>query len=1329
MKTTELLVYLRELDVRLWLDGDSLRYSAPDGVFVPALRAQVAEHKAEIITLLRNAQASSHSLPEPSLAPVSRENAPFPLSFEQQGLWMFDQLEPGNPSYNLLAAFRLQGFLSVAALKQSLWEIVRRHEVLRTTFILVDGAPAQVIAATPSLSLPIIDLQGLPISIRESNVEQLATQEALQPFNLAQGPLLRIRLLRFDQATHILLLIMHHIVSDGWSMGIFAQELSALYSAFRIGRPSPLADLPIQYVDYAVWQRQRLREIVLEEQLAYWKRQLAGIPSLLKLPTDHPRPTQQSFRGASQSFVISHSLSEELGVLSQRAGLTLFMTLLAAFQVLLQRYSGQEDIVVGSPVANRSRREVERLIGFFVNTVVFRTNLSGDPSFEEVLERVRKVCMEAYTHQDLPFEKLVEDLQPERNLSFNPLFQVMFTMQNTHEEELYLPDLKVSSLEIEQKTSMFDLSLFLEVTESGIDGVLEYATDLFNADTITRMIGHFQMLLANAVKDPKQRISALSFLMPAEEHQILIAWNATQASYEQDRCLHEFVEQQVARTPDAVAIVCQEACLTYEELNRRANQLAYHLQALGVGPEVLVGICMERSLELLVGLLAIVKAGGAYVPLDPSYPAERLAFMIEDSQVTVLLTQEHLRAHLASSSATVLCVDTEWRQIATWPSLDLSSKVSPANVAYMIYTSGSTGKPKGVMIHHASVANFFAAMDDQLGCEDPGTWLAVTSTSFDISVLELFWTLARGFKVVLQAEERLQLSFSPEMPPGKELNRKMEFSLFYFADANSEFGTNRYNLLLEGAKFADQHGFAAVWTPERHFHPFGGLYPNPSVTSAAIAAVTKRIQIRAGSVVLPLHNPLRVAEEWSVVDNISDGRVGISFASGWHVDDFAFAPENYTRRKEVMFANIETIRKLWRGEAISCRNGAGDEINVKIQPKPVQSQLPIWVTAAGSPETFKMAGEIGANVLTHLLGQSIEELAEKIALYRRIWREHGHGPGNGHVTLMLHTFVGRDSNFVREKVRKPFSDYLRSSLDLMRNLARDIGLHISSPELTEVYIETLVAYGFDRYFETSGLFGTPETCIEIVNRLKAIQVDEIGCLIDFGVDFDSVFSSLQYLYKLKQQCERQTEMVLQDDSLDAQILKYNVSHVQCTPSLARVLATSSKSSNALQILKKLLLGGEALPPALVETLRQEMPGELHNMYGPTETTIWSTTSALGNSGDKVSIGRPIRNTQVYILDSHYQPVPIGVPGELFIAGSGVARGYLHSPELTAEKFVPAPFSRTPGERMYRTGDLARYLPDGTIDFLGRRDHQVKLRGFRIELREIESTLELHPTVR
>ncbi len=912
---------------------------------------------------IEEARRGARGLTAPPLVPASRD-AQLPLSFSQQRMWLLDQLEPGSPTYHISHALRLSGTLEVEALKRSLKEIVSRHEALRTTFAAVDGEPVQVISPAMDTKLPVEDLSGLPQAEREAEAKRLALEEKRRPFDLERGPLFRARLLRPGEEEHVLLISMHHVVSDGWSMGVFWRELGALYGAFSIGGPSPLPELPIQYADYALWQRQWLRGEALDGQLGYWKEQLAELPTL-ELPTDHPRPAVQTHRGARRSLALPESLTQALKELSRQEGTTLFMVLLGALQVLLSRYSGQEDIAIGTPIAGRTRAETEGLIGFFVNTLVMRTDLSGDPSFRQVLSRVREVALEAYDHQDLPFEKLVEELQPERDLSRVPLSQVFFALQNMPQEDLKLPNLALEQQKVESGTVKFDLSFFMVEEEQGLKGRLVYNAGLFDDATIERMLGHLQTLLKGIVEDPDQHLSELPLLSEAERHQLLFERNDTATEYPRDRCVHELFEEQVERTPDAAAVVFEEHQLTYRELNRRANQLAHHLRALGVGPETLVGICLERGIDLVVALLATLKAGGAYVPLDPFYPLERLAFMLEDTDAPVLVTQGHMRERLPTFRGELVCLDEEREEITRCPDGHPQSRTTPDNLAYVIYTSGSTGRPKGVMVEHRNLTSVRSAFQQNYPSRCL-TWLSTASFSFDVFSGDVLRSVCSGGRLV--------------------------------------------------------------------------LCPTYLLTS----------------------------------------------------------------------------------------------------PK---------------------------------------------ELFRLIAREH----------------------------------------------------------------------------------------------------------------------------------------------IDA---------LECTPSvLAELVQHLNGTGESLERLAYLIAGADAWQVSDFVAARTTCgPGvRIFNTYGVTEAAIDSTffegdVESIG-SGPQVPIGRPIANTEVYVLDDHRNPVPIGVPGELYIGGAGVARGYLNRPELTAERFVPHPFSDRPGARLYHSGDLVRYRPDGNLEFLERMDEQVKIRGFRIELGEVEATLAEHPAVR
>jgi natural product biosynthesis luciferase-like monooxygenase protein len=875
----------------------------------------------------------------------------------------------------------------------------------------------------------------------------------------------------------------------------------------------------------------------------------------------------------------------------------------------------------------------------------------------------------------------------------------------------------------------------LEISEESGAARCVYDAARIPADLARSLEGGFTAFLAGLFAHPAVPIAEHAVVDARDSELQLTAWNRGARPDRRQACVHELFKEQARRTPDRVALVCDGHSLTYAELDRRSDLLAAELRLLGLKRGQLVGICVERSIEMVVAMLGTLVAGGAYVPLDPTFPPERIAFMVEDARLSAIVTQTALAGSLQACGVRLLLVDATSTSTATTP-LPASAEASrPEDLAYVIYTSGSTGRPKGVLVEHRNVASFFAAMDGHVAHEPPGVWLAVTSLSFDISVLELLWTLTRGFKVVLHSgRDRTHT-------PNDSSPRAIDFSLFFFSSDEGDERGEGYRLLLEGAKFADEHGFRAVWTPERHFHAFGGLYPNPAVTGAALAALTQRVEIRAGSVVLPLHHPIRVAEEWSLVDNLSRGRVGISFASGWHPNDFVLAPQNLRNAKEVMFRDIEIVRRLWRGETVAFLGADGAAVDVRTRPRPVQRELPVWVTSAGNAETFAQAGRIGANLLTHLLGQSIEQLAPKIEEYRTARAEAGFDPATGVVSLMLHTFVGDDEAVVKQRLREPLERYLASSLSLLKDHLWSFpafrrpqdGAEGGRDSLDDLSVEdraALLAHARERYYESYGLFGTTDRCRETVERLRGIGVDEIACLIDFGVPVDDVLASLPILDLVRRRAQdrRSAGADAAEIPVSELIRNERVTHLQCTPSMARILCSDPATALALRSVKHLFVGGEALPADFAAELAAAS-GAVTNLYGPTETTIWSSAHRIGaaswqeHQAGTAPIGRPLGNTRFYVLDLGLQPVPVGVAGELVIGGDGVARGYLRRPELDAQRFAPDPFSGAPGARMYRTGDLVRYRRDGVLEFLGRTDQQIKVRGHRIEPGEIESLLE------
>jgi natural product biosynthesis luciferase-like monooxygenase protein len=836
----------------------------------------------------------------------------------------------------------------------------------------------------------------------------------------------------------------------------------------------------------------------------------------------------------------------------------------------------------------------------------------------------------------------------------------------------------------------------------------------------------FEAMLASADSAPERPLGQLSLLDEAEYHRVIQSWNAETGEISPVAGVHHMIAEQARLTPNRTAVTARGRSLTYAELDRQANRLARYLNGLGVGPDVLVGLNVERSIEMAVCVLAIHKAGGAYVPLDPAYPRDRLAHMISDSGMPVIVTQSKLVDDLPQTEARLICIDQLEAELSGVSTDFFDGGATSENLVYVIYTSGSTGLPKGVMIEHRNLVNFFAGMDRRLDPE--GVWLAVTSLSFDISVLEVCWPLTKGYHVVIATEREVRGDVI-----SRDAVKAPDFSLFYFASSDGTSTADQYRLLMDGARFADENGFEAIWTPERHFHSFGGPYPSASVISAALAVQTSRLKIRAGSVVATLHHPARIAEEWALVDNLSKGRVGIAFASGWQPNDFVLNPANFADRSGSLKRCMEDVRALWRGEPRKFAGPLGD-VELLTYPRPIQPELPVWITSAGNVQTFEEAGRSGANVLTHLLGQNIQEVAQKVAAYRSAWAAAGHA-GDGHVTLMLHSFVGENPEEVRSIVRGPLIEYLRTATSLLKQYAwsfptfkRPEGAESSDDlelsGLTPEEEEALLEQAFERYFETSGLFGTPEDCLPLIRRLREIGVNEIGCLIDFGIATDTVLASLPALNRLRQLST--AEAAEAENSLPELMAQHDVTHLQCTPSLLNVLASDNLARPQLAGLKRLMIGGEAFPPHLARDMISLVEGTVMNMYGPTETTIWSTTHSLGAGDDVPPLGHPLANQQVYILDRRMQPVRPGTPGELIIAGDGVVRGYLNRPELTADRFIADPLHAE--GRAYRTGDLARHRQDGTLEFMGRLDHQVKVRGYRIELGEIEARLTDHPDV-
>ncbi len=1185
-------------------------------------------------------------------------------------------------------------------LQRCLDQLLQGHPALRTAFVMSEG---EYVAEVQPVS-------GWPLQQHQVTAEQLAAEQSRVmgwQFDLSQAPLCRADVLSLSDTEHRLILNLHHVIADGWSHQLLWQQLWQLY------RGESVVFGACHYGHFVGWQREWLNSSNYQQQKQFWLNNLSGATQRIDLPLDKPRPAQPDYRGAVCLFQLEPQLTAQLVQYAGRQQSSLFLVGLAALFYTLHKYAGQNDISIGTPMANRRERDWESVVGFFANVLTLRQQLDPQQSLATLNQQVRDQVLDSFEYQDFPFEQVVEHLQPERSLSYSPLFQVMFIFEQGT-QAVQVDGLELEPCIADTGVAKFDLTLTLKRQGDQISAGIEYSSALFDAGTMDRFSRHYVNVLRQLVRDDQIPLAQLSLLDEAERQQVLYDFNQTALAYEPQLPCYSQIVRQAAQRPLQLALTDGPAQWNYQQLLEQSSAMAAALQQQGIGRGDRVGIYLDRSCLLVAAMLAVWQSGAAYVPVDIHFPAQRQLMIAQDAGLTLLLTSQALAEQAAALGSTLLLADGVLPAAAAYQQV----QTEPDDLAYLIFTSGSTGRPKGVKVSHRNVQNFFAGLDQQVGASLPAVpvFRALTSISFDISVLELFWTLSRGFSVILekdhfsalaeQGQQARQLqSFHPKLS-------QLQFSLFYFA-SDEDASRDKYYLLREGATFADQHGFTAVWIPERHFHPFGGQFPNPVVAAAAVAATTKNIEIRSGSVVLPLHNPIRVAEEWSMVDNLSQGRVGLSIASGWHFNDFVLMPEHFEQRHDIMKQSIAQLKQLWAGQTISATDGKGNPAQVRVYPSPIRQELPIWITAAANPETFRYAGEIGANVLTHLLGQSLAELKEKIAIYRQARQQAGFDPATGNVTLMLHTYLHQDFDTAMQRIEKPFKDYLRTSINLLLPVAREQGLDAAEE------LELVVEAGFQRYAKSSALFGTPASCLPLMNQLATIDVDEIGCLIDFGVEPALVVESFAQLDQLRRRVQ---QGLAEQPALTGAV----ASHIQCTPSYAQLMLESAAMRQSLQHIQGFFVGGEALSSKLATQIQANIAGQLYNMYGPTETTVWSAIAQV--QGDDVRLGLPMANTRFYVLDEYQQPVPVGIKGELYIAGDGVTAGYWQRDDLTAQAFFPDPFSHQAGERMYRTGDMVRQHADGRCQYLHRRDNQVKVRGFRVELDEIRQLLEQQPQV-
>ena len=1185
---------------------------------------------------------------------------------------------------------RLAETIEPAAFAQAASALTARHEALRTRFVVEDAQPTAEVLAAHHPVVHVEDWRGRPAERIDADVESFLENDGVAGFVLGAVSPSRFALLVHDRGT-VVVWTVAHALCDGRSFVPALRELFAHYDHAR-GGAAPMVESAPPFSQHAMAPPSC--DAATAE--AFWTRRLDGLAAATPLPVD-PRPLVGRGAGRIESR-IDRTIAEELRRRCTANGVDAIDAYHAALALLLGRHAVTDDVTFGAVLAGRGTKSADAAtIGCFLQTVPLRVAIDRAATVDTWLTNVRTRRSELRPHAAPLY-----DIQRWSPLGAGrPLTEALLVCDRRSlqaEWEATARTRRDARWTLYERTG-HPLSLSVYDDASPLLR-LTFDRERFTAATAAELLARFSTIVAAiATSTTTSTVRELSWLPADERERLRTARHGPRISIPTGGVHREILARARAES-DAIAVFDGESERTFADLDAQSGALAQRLVDAGVRAGDRVGIAVARSARLPIAMLAVLRTGAAYVPLDPDHPPARLAQILDDARPSVVVADMASALRLPADMR-VVAVDGLPSGDGPAPDVDVTAD----DVAYVLHTSGSTGRPKGVVVTHGNLQSFFVAMDERLGTER-GVWLAVTSPSFDISVLELLWTLRVGHRVVVDTER-------PTSGGGGSGAGGVDLSLFYFAAAD-DHGGDRYRLLREGARFADANGFVAVWTPERHFHPFGGLYPNPAVTGAALAVWTQRVEIRAGSVVLPLHHPARVAEEWSVVDNLSGGRVAISVASGWHPSDFALAPANYADRKPRMFDAITTLRALWRGERQTFATAAGDA-DLGVWPRPVQRELPIWVTAAGNPETYAQAGAIGANVLTHLLGQSDADLAANIATYRRAFTAAGH-PGRGRVAVMLHTFVGDDDAAVKELVRAPMLRYLASSVDLARPVAsawsafqRGAGSVPSADaieSLTEAERTDLLAFAFERYFETSGLFGTPERCARVVERMHSLGADEIACLIDFGVDENAVLAMLPALAQLRGVGSRPASS------------PHAITHLQCTPSRARLWLADPSRSRTFAGLTTLLLGGEALDAALRDRIREVFHGRLWNVYGPTETTVWSTAHDVTETGAVVPIGTPLANETAFVVDDDGALVPDGVVGELVIGGAGVARGYLDRPEATAERFVVGP----DGTRCYRTGDRVRRRTDGVLEILGRDDQQVKVRGVRIELAEVEAAL-------
>jgi natural product biosynthesis luciferase-like monooxygenase protein/amino acid adenylation domain-containing protein/non-ribosomal peptide synthase protein (TIGR01720 family) len=1271
-------------------------------------------------------------------------NRQLPISEYQKRFFLEWVMAPKESTYNVSLAYKIYGNLNKIALKGACELAVKRHEVAHARYNQ-DGSKCYY------ADYAIADFFHENVLDENKNIK-LQIREILDlPFDLTQDVLLRFYLLSDPNNCNEYYFIVsaHHVINDAQSATLVADEITVDYNRLssieQCTNTIVNAQSKITTFTQAVLSEQQILTANYNEQARdFWLDFISYLPLTVQLPYKsgiNLNKKDSEFGEKTGEFIYFELDAQQTLGLNQYARknkATLFIIISAIYGVILSKYANQEKFFISYPINMRSKG-CSYVAGSFVNNVPLKIELDKHFTFTDLISDLIAQRKNVRPYQGYSLTHIVNDQRIYKQTKLDNYFNVDIIHTNLNLLPLDLNGLDTKVFDIDWGTNAIrDFGLYYDDgAKNKIKFKLEYKRALLDKELVDSFVQSFKQLIARVInlnsKTDAEEIILKNYCVLDKETRtkVITTWNQTEAIHPEAKTLQELFEKQVQSTPDSIAVVCEGRTLTYLELNQRANQLASLLKKTYTPHgDDLIALYLDPSEHMLIAVLAALKSGAGYVPIDPDQPDERIAYILEDTKAKVVLTNsrhvENLRKIILKNLSPV--ESSNVLKLLSIDDLHLQAELTKQNVAnplttitsshlaYVIYTSGSTGKPKGVMVEHRSVVDFLMGIKPLISSN--GTWLAITNISFDISILELIGSLLSGFKLIIMPNNEFNASACLS-----NQNKGMDFGLFYFGnyDSSQQKNENPYNLLMEGAKFADMNEFSSIWTPERHFSVFGGLYPNPSVTSAALAVTTKNIHIRTGSLVLPLHNPIRVAEDWALIDNLSHGRVGLSLATGWHQKDFTLAPENFIERKNVLVENLAILKKLWRGESVKFNGVDGKTTYISTFPRPIQSELPIWFTAAGNPESFRQAGTLGANLLTHLLGQSIEELADKIKIYKDALTAANFQVNDKTITLMLHTFVSHSEEFSLQQVKEPFKNYLKTSVDLMKQF------YNGDEDINKLDAETLDAIleqAFERYYYTSGLFGTPTSCQTIIDKLKGIGVTEIACLIDFGIADAIVLENLNYLNDLRLSVKPVLTPENSNNIVDI-IKKHKVTHLQCTPSFAQLIFEQNNKQK-LESLTTIMIGGEPMSLPLLERIRQNTTATVRNMYGPTETTIWSTSSLIAHDG--ITIGMPLANENAYILDNNLVPLPIGAIGELYIGGTGLARGYLNQPELTTERFIVNPFqsetekAQGNNTKLYKTGDLVRYLSDGNIEYIGRNDFQVKIRGHRIELGEIENAL-------